>query len=83
MTIEQSINKSLKQVDFNSRRSVNCSGSEIGLSTKSYITCHKCGKKGHIQKDCRSNGNGSSGKSPKNSTNDLPEWMTMKPVFSD
>ena len=33
---------------------------------------HKCGKRGHIQKDCRSKGNGSSGNSPKKSKNKLP-----------
>ena len=60
MYIEQSINKSLNQVYFRSRYSGNGSGSGKGSSARSYITCHKCCKKGHIQKDCRSKGNGSS-----------------------
>ena len=60
VAIEQSINKALNQVDFNSRRSGNSSGSERGSSARSDITCHECGKKGHIQKDYRSKGNGSS-----------------------
>ena len=47
------------------------------------MTCHKCGKKGHIQKDCRSNGNGSGGNPPKKFTNEIPEWVTKKPVVSD
>ena len=72
MAIEQSINKYLKQVDFKSRRSVNDSGSGKGSSARSYITCHKCGKKGHIKKECRSTGNGSSGNTPKKSKNELP-----------
>ena len=83
MSIEQSINKALKQVGYKSRRSVNGSGSGKGSSARSDITCHKCGKKGHIQKDCRSKGNVSSGNSLKKSTNELPEWVTNKPVVSD
>ena len=83
MAIEQSINKALKQVDFNSRGSVNGIGSGKGSSARSDITCHKCGKKGHIKKYCRSKVKGSSGNTPKKSTNELPEWVTMKPVVSD
>ena len=71
VAIEQSINKSLKQVDFKSRRSGNGSGSGKGSSANSDGKCHKCGKKGHIQKDCRSKGNGSNGNTPKNSINEL------------
>ena len=77
MAIEQSINKALKQVDFKSLHSRNGSGSGKGSSDRSYITCHKCGKKGHIKKDCKSKGNGSSGNTSKKSTNEIPEWVTM------
>ena len=83
VTIEQTINKALKQVDFKIRRSIHCSGSRRGSSASSDITCHKCGKKGHIQIDCRSKVNGSSANSPKKSTNELPEWVNKKPVVSD
>ena len=83
MDIEQSINKALKQVNFKSRRSGNGSGSRKGSSARSDITYHKCGKKGHIQKDCRSKANGSNGNTPKKSTNELPEWVTRTPVVSD
>ena len=72
MAIEQSINKALKQVDFKSRRSGNGSGSGKGSFARSDGKCHKCGKKGHIQKDCRSKANGSVGNSSKNPTNELP-----------
>ena len=82
MAIEQLINKALKQVDFNSRRSGNGNGSGKGSFARSDGKCHKCGKKGHIQKDCRSKGNGSSGTTPKKSINELPEWVTRKPVDS-
>ena len=83
MTIEQTIKKSLKQVDFKRCRSGNGSGSGNRSSARSDMTCHKCGKKFHIQKDCRSKGDGSIGKPPKKSTNELPECVTKKPVVSD
>ena len=83
MAIQNSINKALKQFDFKSRRSGNGSGSGKGSSARSDITYHKCGKKGHIHNYCRSKGNGSSGNSSKKSTNELPKWVTKKPVVSD
>ena len=83
MALEQSINKAFKQVDFKSRHSGSFSGSGRGSSNRSDISFHKCGKQGHIQKDCRSKGNGSSDNLPKKSTNELPKWVTMKPVVSD
>ena len=48
VVIEQSKNKALKQVNFKSRRSGNGSGYGRGSFARSYITCHKCGKKFHI-----------------------------------
>ena len=83
VAIEQLINKALKQVNFKIRSSGNGSGSGRGSSSRSDKTCHKCGKKGHIQKDCRSKANGSSGNTPKKSINELPEWVTRKLVVSD
>ena len=76
VAIEQLINKALKQVDFKSRRSGNSSGSGRGSFSRSDITCHKCGKKGHIQKDCKSKANGSNSNTPKKSINELLEWVT-------
>ena len=73
MGIEQLIKKSLNQVDFKSLCSGNGSGSERVSYSRSDITCHKCGKKGHIQKNCRSKGNVSSGNLPNKCTNELPE----------
>ena len=83
MSIGKLIKNDLKQVDFKSRHSGNISGSGIRSSASSDITCHKCGKKGHIQKDCRSKANGSNGNSSKKSINELPEWVTRKPIVSD
>ena len=72
MAIEQSINKALKKVDFKSRRSGNGSGFGKESFTRSGGKCDKCGKKGHIQKDCGSTGNSSSGNAPKKSINEIP-----------
>ena len=73
VAIEQSINKALKQVDFKILRSGNDSGSGRGSSARSDNgNYHKCGKKGHNKKDCRSTGNGYSGNTPKKSINELP-----------
>ena len=72
VAIEQSINKYLEQVHFKRRHSENSSGSRRGSSARSDITYHKCGKKVHIQKDCRSKGNVSNGNLPKKSINELP-----------
>ena len=72
-----------KQVDFKSLRSVNGSGSERGSSTRSDKTCHKCNKKGHIKKYCRSKIYGSIVNTPKKSINELPKWVTRKPIDSD
>ena len=82
MATEQSINKALKQVDFKTRHSENGSVSGIGSSARSDITCHKCGKKGNTQKDCRSKGNGSGGNPPKKYKNYIPECVTKKTVVS-
>ena len=55
----------------------------IGSSARLDKTCHKCGKKGHIKKDCRLKIHGSSGNTPKKSINELPKWVTRKPVGSN
>ena len=44
VSIEKSINKDLKQVDFKRQRSGNVSGFGRWSCTRSDITCHKCGK---------------------------------------
>ena len=71
MAIEQSINKDLKQVDFNRCCSRSGTGSGGASYARSDMTCHKCVKKGHIKKDCRSKRNGSGGKPTKKSANEI------------
>ena len=71
------------QVGFKSQRSKNGSGSGRGSSARSDKTCHKCNKKGHIKKYCRSKEHGSSVNTPKKSINELQKWVTRKPVDSD
>ena len=83
MSIEQSVNKALKQVDFRSFCSGNVSGSGGVSSVKSYVNHHKFCKKGNIKKDFRPNEKRYSGNPPKKSANDLPECVTNKPIFSD
>ena len=83
MAIDKSVNKSLKKFDFKIRCSVHGSGSGRGSYVKSNVTCHKCGKKDHANKYFRSKGNGSIGNPPKNSENDLPEWVNKKPIVPD
>ena len=72
VAIDQLVNKYLKQVGFKSFRNLNVSGYGVGSSVKSNLTCHKFDKKDHIHKYCRSKGTGSSGDSPKKSTNNIP-----------
>ena len=83
MAIEQLVNKALKKVYFKSRCSGNGSRSGGRSSVKSNVTCHKCGNKGHVQKNCRSKGTGYIRNPPKKYTNEIPEWVAKKPVVSD
>ena len=80
VVIEQYIKEALKKVDLKIHHSGNGSGSGGGSSARSYMTCNKCGKKGHLSKDYRSKGNGSDGNPPKKSANELQEWVTKKPA---
>ena len=83
MVIGNSVNKALKKSVLKSLNSGNGGDFGGGLSTRSNMICHKCGKKGHFWKDCRSKGNGSNGNPPQKSTNELPLWVTKKHIVSD
>ena len=47
-----------------------------------HVVCHKCGKKGPIQRDCKSKGDGSSGNQSEKYTNDLTDWVIKKSIIS-
>ena len=53
-----------------------------GSYVKLNVTCHNYGKKGPIKKYHKSKGNFSSGNPPKNSANELTEWVTKNTVLS-
>ena len=82
VAIEQSTNKALKQIQFKSRQKIVDIFTGRESHIKSYVTCHKCGKKVHTKKECRPKGTGSSGNQPKKYENEIPEWVTKKPVVS-
>ena len=82
MVIYQSFNKSVKQVDYYSCLNVIFYGYGKREFSRSGVTCHKCRKKGCIKKDYIYNENGSSRDSSQETTRNLPEWVTNKPVVS-
>ena len=77
---EDPSNKTVKQVCFKIHHSGKYNDSGGGLSLNSVATCHKFGRKVHIQRYWKSNINGSDGDSSKKPMRDLPEWFTKKPV---
>ena len=83
MTIEPPVNKVVNKVYFKSRQNVKVNNSGVGSSTKSVATCHKCGKKGHMKNNGKSNRNGSDWELSERSTQKLPNWVTKKPMISD
>ena len=83
MAIEYPVNNTVKKVYFKSRHKGKDNKSGIGSSTKLDVTCHNCGKKGHLKRSCKSNRNGSNGELSNTSTTKLPKWVTKKPMVSD
>ena len=81
--IESPVNNNMEKVYCKIRHKGNDNKSGVGSSTKSVVTCHKCGKMGHIKRDCKSNINVSGGGIYKISTRNLPNWVTKKPMNSD
>ena len=59
VAIEDTTKNNANQVDLNIIYSGKDIGSGVGLSTTSVATCHKCGRKGNIQKYLKPNGNDS------------------------
>ena len=56
----------------------NYSISVVDSSGRSITNCHKCDKKVHIQRLCKSKGHGSSNIQYNKSTNELQAWVTKK-----
>ena len=83
VAIESQVNKTVEEVYCKIRQKGKDNKSGVGSSTKSGVTCHSCGKKGHSKSDCKSNRNGSNGVLSKTSTRKLPKWVTKKPMISD
>ena len=57
VTIEDSVNKTVKKVYCKIRHNGKDDNSVSGLSTNSVVACHKFGKKGYIKKNFKSNVN--------------------------
>ena len=50
------VNKTVDKFYFKSRHKGKENKSGLGSSTKSIVTCHKCGKKGHLKRNLKSIG---------------------------
>ena len=82
VAIEYPVNKTVDKVygKISHKGKENKSG--VGSSTKSDVTCHNCGKKGHLKRNWKSNRNGSNERLSNTSIIKLPKWVTQKPMIS-
>ena len=83
MAIEYPVNKTVEKVYCKIRHKRKDNKFVVGSSTKSIVTCHNCGKRGHLKRNCKTNRNDSNGDLSKTSTRKLPKWVTKKPMISD
>ena len=83
VAIESPVNKTVEKVYCKIRHKGKDNKSGVGSSTKSDITFHNCGKRGHLKMNLKSNINGSNGDLYKTSTRNLPKWVTKKTMISD
>ena len=83
VAIEAPVNNTVEKVYYKIHHKGKNNKSEVGSSTKSVVTCHKCDKRVHIKRNCKSNRNGSDGGISKISTRKLSKWVTKKPMISD
>ena len=51
MEIEYPVNFTAEKVDFKIRHDSKDNNSVVGSSTKSVVTCHNFGKKGHVKRN--------------------------------
>ena len=83
MENESLFNKTVEKVCCKIRHKGNKNKYRVGSSTKSDVTCHNCGKKVHLKRNCKSDRNGYNGELSKTSKRKLPKWVTKKPMISD
>ena len=81
--IESPVNKTVEKFYCKIRHKRKDNKYGVGSSTKSDVTCHNCGKKGHLKRNWKSNRNGSNGELSKTSTRNISKWVTKKPMISD
>ena len=53
--IEDPVNNTAEKMGFKSRHNDKDNNSYVGLFTKPVATCHKCGKRSHIERDLKKN----------------------------
>ena len=70
--IEYPFNKTAEKIYCKTRYKGKHNKSGIGSSTNSDVTCHNCGKMGHLKRNYKSNKNGSNAELSKTSTRNLP-----------
>ena len=81
VTIESPVNNTVEKIYCKIRHKVKYNKPGVGSSTKSVVTCHNCGKKGHLKSSYKSNRNVSNVELYKTLTIKLPKWVTKKPRF--
>ena len=81
--IESPVNKTVEKFYCKIRHKGKENKYGVGSSINSALTCHKCGKKGHLERNSKSNRNGFNGELSKTSTRKLPKWVTKNPMISD
>ena len=83
VVIEYLVNKNVEKFYCKIRHKGKYNKSGVGSSSRSDVTCHNCGEKGHLKRNCKSNRNGSNGGLSKTSTRNFPKWVTKEPMISD
>ena len=83
MAIESPVNKTVEKFYCKILHKGKDNKSGVGSSTESDVTCHNCGKMGHLKSNCKSNRNGSNAELSKTSTRNFSTWVTKKPMISD
>ena len=83
MAIEDPVNNTAEKYGFKSLNNEKDNNSDVWLFTKPVATCHKCGKKSHMERDFKLLKNGCGGDLSHRSSMKLPKWVTKNHVISD